>query len=575
MNESYVTIVLAQASCAVCDRVKELVFSHAGEVVLGAAVVGLVLLLLFRRWIWRELSALQTAQILMILLVPFLLAGALLPQDGGYGELARLARWGWMVHLAKGLRLMELGNSAPFFILLVMLLITALVCSLSQLQSLFRRRAPGALWREEILKSEGAVTIKVARPFSPEALAAIYDALKHGGLRGPRLAAGPAPPARALEMGSGTSWPSVLYHLGLVFLAIGCLVTFLFGFGGYVSVYSDRPAGVPLVSKEIRWRQVSSCICDEWDRLFRGGKHAKLKKPVPAPVAPIQKPSPEDTLWVGLEKLRVLYKQRPFLNYPVFDDEIRPGSRVVLAIRRFESAWAWGREGLRGAVSNELTGPSSLSAKVVSYIVETESLEHTLKPSRPIQTEGITIVLLGSDYKVDMEVENAVPLKGLVLGSTFMLPGAPAEYYVQYVASGTFKAMDGKEVVLTPTVYVAPVRSKQATARSKAALPYALPLGQTLKLGGVNVRVTAVTEGCILGYWHDPGELIWKAAALLLLLAMCVRIYWSHYRMKLFAEDAGDGTTALHLAVEHHGVLSDPRRAIYRAKRALQAEGLL
>jgi hypothetical protein len=466
-----------------------------------------------------------------------------------------------------------------------MLLITALVCSLSQLKSLLRPRAPGALWREEILKSEGAVTIKVTKPFSPETLAGIYDALKRGGLGGPRLGSGPAPRAMALEMGSGTPWPSLLYHLGLVLLAMGCLVTFLFGFGGYVSVYSDRPTGVPLVSKDTRWPQVRSWICDEWDKLFGGGRHAKRKEPAQAAAAPAQKPPPEDTLWLGLEKLRILYKQRPFLNYPVFDDEVPPGSRVDLAIRRFQSAWGWGREGLRGTVSNELAGPSSLSVKMVSYIVEAESLRHTLKPGRPIRTEGLTIILLGSDYKVDMEVENAPPLKGLLLGSTFKLPsagggsasggGAPTEYYVKYVAAGTFKAMDGKEVVLTPTVYVAQAPSKQGGAQTKPSLPFALPMGQTLTLGGVKVRVTAVTEGCVLGYWYDPGELIWKAAALLLLLALCVRIYWSHYRVKLLAEDAGDGTTALHLAVEHHGVLSDPRRAIYRAKRALQAEGLL
>ena len=107
MNTARLTMFLGQTAAPALDRVNEFVVTHAGSVVVVLAVAALVLIALFRRWVWRELSALQTAQIAMIFLLPFLFAGVLLPQDGNYEDLAHIVKWGWGANLVKGLRLMN------------------------------------------------------------------------------------------------------------------------------------------------------------------------------------------------------------------------------------------------------------------------------------------------------------------------------------------------------------------------------------------------------------------------------------------------------------------------------------
>ena len=316
---------LGQTAAPALDRVNEFVVTHAGSVVVVLAVAALVLIALFRRWVWRELSALQTAQIAMIFLLPFLFAGVLLPQDGNYEDLAHIVKWGWGANLVKGLRLMNVYQAAPIYVLLAAIMICALACSLHNLRALLRKRAPAGPTREEIQGSPGGVTLKLEKPFAPEGVMAVYNALKEGGLRGPRVEADSPPSSMVFETGSGTLWPAVLFHLGMVLLATGCLVTWLFGFGGYVSVYMGHPEAVPMVSKETQWQSLRAGVCAKWDELFR--RHKKGASPAAAKPESekTRKIPPEDYLWLGLERLRTNYEQWPDVNYPCYGGKIRRG----------------------------------------------------------------------------------------------------------------------------------------------------------------------------------------------------------------------------------------------------------
>jgi hypothetical protein len=248
-----------------------------------------------------------------------------------------------------------------------------------------------------------------------------------------------------------------------------------------------------------------------------------------------------------------------------------------LAIQRFRAAWGYGREELRGSLSDQLSAPTEISAKLVSYILGEKSLQHHLRPGHSIKTEGLNIALVAADFEVDLEVEGAPPLKGVVQGASFKIPGALSQYFIDHVTAGSYTTFDGRRVELTPTVYVRPMPSPgSATGAAEKPPPAAtvLPLKQGRQLGGKTVRVTAVTEGCVLRYQHDPGKLIWTPAAILILIALCARVYWSHYRVKLFVE-GGDGMSVLHVAVDAHGILSDPDHAVHAVKSALRAKGLL
>jgi len=585
MNTAHLSVVFGQIAATVLDRLNDYVVTHADAVVFALVATGIVLIALFRKWVWREFSALQTAQIFMILLLPFLFAGALLPQDGNYEALEHAVKLGWMVRLAKGLRLMNVFHATPFYVLLTAIMITALVCSLHHLRALLRLRAPAGPSREEVMGSVEVLTLQVAEPFAPEGLAAVYNALNEGGLRGPHVPAKSPPHSAVLEMGSGTLWPAVLFHLGMVLLAIGCLVTWLFGFGGYVRLYMGQTEEAPLVSHETRWHSVRRDVCAMWDKWFGGGE-----KESSAPTgSEAKKPpalGPDQRLSLGLEKITPVYEQWPSLNYPCYDKENRRGWRTELAVQRFKSAWGWGREELKGNLSTGPSEPAEISAKVHSYIADERSLVHHLRSGHSIRTEGLDLSLIEADFKVDIEVEKAPPLKGLVQGAVFKIPGAVSQYRIDDVTAGTYVAFDGRRTEPAPKVYILPLplpqpampATPQQAGAAQAAPPApartVLPLGQWGQLGGRKVRVTAVTDGCILRYQHDPGEYIWRIAAILLFLALCARVYWSHYRIRVFLEKS-EGRTALHAGVDAHGIFSDPHRAFYAVKDALRSKDML
>ena len=573
------TLSLAQTHASALGGANDFIVAHAGTVVLIAVAVALALLLLFRRWVWREMTALQTAQIFMILLVPLLLAGVLLPQGGNYDGFERLAKWAWMANLAKGLRLMDVYQAAPFYVLLTMVVVCALFCSIRGLAAIARKRVPPGPTLEEVSASPGAVTIKVAMPFGPESAVEVYKALKRAGLRAPQFPDNSPPRSIVFETGSGTLWPAVLFHLGMLLLVIGFLVTWFFGFGGHVCVYTGQPGEAPLVSKDTRWHALRSAACAKWGRLFG---HKKKEKevvaivervggpPAPAPSQPDPTASlaPEDRLWLGLTRLRVVYEPWPVLNHPTYGGELRPGWRSELALRRLKSAWAWAEPGLKGDLSNWTpVVPNEVSAKIVSYITDADKLDHVLRPGQPIRTEGLTIAVLAPEFKVDLEVEDSPPIKGLVRGQLFKIPGAASQYRIDDIMSGTCETLDGKRTPLTPTVRVLPV---PAGPTAGAAALITLPQNEARQVGGKKVRVVTVTDGCLLRYQHDPGELLWKVASILILLALCVRVYWSHYRVKLVPDDGGEGHTNLHFSVESHGVFSDPHRVVHRVEKTLQ-----
>ena len=585
MNTAHLNLVFGQIAATVLDRLNDYVVTHAEAVVFALVATGIVLIALFRRWVWRELSALQTAQIFMILLLPFLFAGALLLQDGNYEALGHAVKMGWVVRLAKGLRLMDVFHATPFYLLLTAIMITALVCSLHHLRGLLRLRDPAGPSRDEVMGSPEVLTLQVAAPFAPEGLAAVYEALKEGGLRGPHVPAESPPHSAVLETGSGTLWPAVLFHLGMVLLAVGCLVTWLFGFGGNVRLYVGQTEEVPLVSHETRWHSVRRDVCTQWDHWFGSGK-----KEAAAPVKSQEhKPPalrPDQLLSLGLERIKPVYEQWPSLNYPCYDKEIRRGWRTELAVQRLKAAWGWGREQLKGDLSASPSEPVEMSAKVHSYIADERSLVHQLRPGHSIRMEGLDLSLIGADFKVDIEVEKAPPLKGLVQGAAFKIPGAVSRYCIDDVTAGACVAFDGRRTEPAPKVYIlplplpqpaTPVTPPQAGA-AQAAPPVpartVLTLGQWGQLGGRKVRVTAVTDGCILRYQHDPGEYIWRIAAILLFLALCARVYWSHYRIRVFLEKS-EGRTALHAGVDAHGIFADPHRAFYAVKDALRQKDLL
>ena len=228
------------------------------------------------------------------------------------------------------------------------------------------------------------------------------------------------------------------------------------------------------------------------------------------------------------------------------------------------------------SLAGQALGPETPVQKEGKAIALRDAQSHadTLRPNRPRQIEDVTLCILGPLFRVDMEVENAAPLLGLGCGQPFRVPGSQALFCVRSIAAGTLVTMDGRRSPLLPTVYVFPLLPSPQGAETPPLI--ALPVGEWRQVGSAKVRLTGVADGCVLAYRRDPGAPLWGTAVIVLLLALCVRVYWPHYRVKVFAEAAPTGgASLLHVAVDAHGVFSDPQRALDATRNALRAGGLL
>ena len=192
----------------------------------------------FLRWLWRQLTSMRTALILLFLLALASIPGSVLPQRGT--NPLRVDQW-LIDNPSTGPFLDRLGffdvYSSPWFAAVYLLLFVSLIgCVLPRSRQHWRAMlAPPPPAPRRLDRLPVAMTVQTDRS-ADDVLADARAVLKAKRWRLRSSPAGESPPWLAAEKGYLRETGNLVFHLSLVFLLVGVAIGGLFGWKGNVIV---------------------------------------------------------------------------------------------------------------------------------------------------------------------------------------------------------------------------------------------------------------------------------------------------------------------------------------------------
>ncbi|OHB39367.1 MAG: hypothetical protein A3C38_04660 [Planctomycetes bacterium RIFCSPHIGHO2_02_FULL_50_42] len=485
-------------------------------------------------YLYGIITSTKTTIALFGVLMLFFLVGNVLPYGGSYEQIKAT---GFARTIIEGLDLLNV-YSGPWFLTTVGLFsLNLTLCTYKRMKWMVRIRRPAELTATALSCHKDALDMEL--PYSPEETANRVEAFLHGRLflkkpsstRGEGIYSG-----GVYEQGFiHHMWLSLAYHVSVILVVIGAVITFLYSFEKEITIFPDKPVEVAAVSADTRW-----------NRWYGKGEDFIV--------------SEDEKFQVGLKEFMIKYAQKPSIKgFP------RKG-----LIPRFKDTW--GRGGLTVVAEEDKYYPIEYASKLIIYENGAPAQELWIKVNTPLRYRGLTFYQSAYEYKFDLYADDKKIEEEE--GGKYTLPGIDGKFESGGVTTGKLYLKDGSEYVIEPFVkltYTPPEPEQEADKPSGSqGMPEVFKLigSKAGDIKGSKVRIENVRAGTILSYRHDPGvPLLWIAAPVLF-FAMLFRAWGRWCRASYVVEKRPRGSRLLaHLQM--FGVWGGERNMMERLKDSL------
>ena len=517
--------------------------------------------------LYRIFSSTKTAIILFIILLVFYLIGSILPYKGDYNNITAT---GTLLIIIKGLDLLNVYSGPWFLILSAVFFANLIICTYHRLVHILKESQPVRLSTAFFSNQSNIVKMTLNGNFTEISEKTESFFRRRFYRRKPSAVVGDNIHGNVFVNGLfNPSWISIFYHFSIVLTLIGCTITFLFAFEGEVTIFSDKPSEVSLVSKNTNWYKCVNSV-----RSWFGKTEPAQKEWI----------VPDDKkLIFSLKDFEIKYTQRPKLkDYP--RSGFIPRMNQIWNIQKLStnenheekvfSAWLFK---LIGNIAKTLSGTQETHKLSVfspeytffpiKYISHLTLQEHE-RPTRkidievnsPLRHRGITLYQSAYDYKFDIFINGKKV--DINEDGKFKVDGIDGTFEKGDVIKGTFYKKNGTTPEIKPFVrlYYTPTVSDNKLPSKKEDLGR-FEDGQGKDTKGVKVTLKNITAGTVLSYRHDPGlKLLW-AAAPMFFFGMLYRAWGRWYTVYYLIEKA-DQNVNLYLRMQKKGIWADENRIV-------------
>jgi hypothetical protein len=465
---------------------------------------------------YRRFSSMELALAVMSLIGVATLLGALFPQ--GMGEAFYLARFGdRLFRIYDSLGLLGVLRSWWFMLLFALLLIALVFCVYSRIRERAFRGARGtALFETEF---------SIPTP-SEEVLLIFPVLLRSIGFRKKGIITEERRSEITAVKGISPSITSLLLHLSTAVLLLGFAGSYLLSWGYVARPESEQRCVVPSRTEETRWGRLMGEPDPRRGHLEKDDyltmellEFRKHYESFPTDIAPFPSGVPLSRVSVSREQV-----------YPTDED-------TNLFLRGWGSSLRLTRGG-REETLRVATGHSRMAFDVSLSQGAFLDIAHIEFPSA---RETLRVTLPASIRREDVVLSMSSPLvRRLPRKGTVANPAGARHRVMRIDASAVGAGAQGVNEIHDETAI--------------------LSSGDTAVLRGLPIRLLRLSEQSLIRVRYDPGRLLIKLGAVLVVLFSILRLYtyWYTLRVELVAKRGGG--SHLKLKMNASGLLSSPTR---------------
>lgn len=454
------------------------------------------------RWVYRRLASITTSVYVLLATAFLYLIGTIFPQGGNYSEYAKTGgRFVWAV---DAFELLDFFTSPLFLVCAFILLANLVVCAYDRYPMIF---------------SKGPYPAEFKPTHTFFLTHDIADA--HGEVRGIlRADLGFKLISKdgswiVMERGLPYKLLTWLYHLGIIALFLGFILTYLFAFEDKLTLWPGKSNSVaPSVTGRVQY--------------LLG-----------------MKPSRGDWVLI-LDEFMTEYHQSPKLDYP--KDKFsrlatglgwNPPAYILEGETLFPKDW-------KSAV-RVMQGIRMLDQKVIEV-------------NDPMKFGGYTFYQEGFEQRLSVRIDsNPIPLI-VKTNEDVYIPGLDHAIRFDTLRNGKLFKLNGETEEIKPYTEIK-AAAKDVSGKYEDA--GAIAAGGSIQMGGKRITLSDFEEGAVISYRYDPGVPLLWASGIFVLAAMTLRL-WGSWHILAYRIDDNDGMVFLDIYVASKGLLADAEKLVKR-----------
>jgi hypothetical protein len=467
-----------------------------------------------RNPLYRNFSSPEFSIFLMFLIGIATLIAALFPQ--GMDEPFYIARFGERLYrIYDSLGLLGILRSWWFMLLFVLLFVALILCSHARVREGIARGIKGT----KLYETDFSV------PKSTEDVLLIFPVLLSSiGFRKRRIITGEGHWEIMAERGIHPSVSSLLLHVSAVLLLLGILLTYVFSWGGSLSLEAGNPVAVPFLSRASRWAT------------FTGGWRLGQSEP-----------QEREVLRLAVLTLTRYYGLMSG-TLPTVSDSVFPRSGAIPAEQVFVTkggrdfllrGWKSHLSVARGKTIKTLDVSAGESKVAMGLEISQGPISKTARVAFPALGETIQVTL-PTNLRFEEARVTAIPVQAPAVGRVFRLE-----------SSGSL----GQSKV---QIKVLPLNEKGDTATLPHEHAVNLGAGEEAQLEGVAIKVIRLSEWSLIRVRSDPGRRLVRLGALFIFLFTMIRLYVYCYMLRVEISPAKGGASHLSIKIRASGLLASP-----------------
>ena len=465
-------------------------------------------------WLYRKLNSVKTTLLILGLMAATMILGTVFPQEMSKARYVRA--WGEEIYNTyNALGLLSIFKSTWFLFLTYAFSLNIVVCTYERYLSMKSRKKLNKDSMGKVFVHSGE-TMEQVSPYSYGDLTGrIHNVLGKEKFKIEKRHASDELTQMIVTKGIPYLLMSILFHLGIFLCLIGYIQTYLDNYIGYVTIFPDKIEEMDTVGKDTR--------------LYRS--------------------------------LRAFKDELTLIGFDFDGYVLSKEGRIKLGMEGFFTEYTWFNEGYY---------PKDWKSKVILYNQFDEEVARKLiEVNDPIYYEGYIFSQAAYDQSCDLHIDGLDEPMKVEPNQQFTIDGQDGKFMIGTIRTGKlFYRFKDESTDIVPNVklyHYAPAPETEEGEKPKKPKRDEigkLVVNEEATIKGITMRFDNFVEGTVVSFRRDAGVPMLWFASILLMIAVCIRIYLPYYKIRIQIEHAAEGRSRAIVGGNSLGLTADLRKQL-------------
>jgi cytochrome c biogenesis protein len=476
-----------------------------------------------KNWVYKKLNSVKTTLLIIGLMSVTMIIGTIFPQEMSVARYIK--SWGVELYESyKSLGLLTIFKSPWFLVLTYLFSLNIIVCTYERYKSMRARSKLKKKTQGQAFVTRGKKAEKITPHNYSDMNGKIHNLIGKNGFKIQKRHASDKLSQLVVVKGISYLLVSIIFHLGIFLCVIGFVQTYLDNYEDYVMIYPNEIKDINTVGRDTR--------------LFKTLEYFKD----------------------GLNK---------YFGFD-FDDYVSSKEGLIkLELNEFETEYTW---------FNDNYYPKDWKSDIVVYNkFNEEVLRKKIEVNDPIYYNGFAFYQSGYDQSCDFHIIRRKQVIKAKPNEPFDVVGEEGKFMIGTIRTGKlferFKDIPSKITPNLDVYYMPPTeppKEGEVPKRPKREKVGNLVINKPGRIKDMVMSFNNFKEATGISYKRDAGVPILWFASILLMIAMCMRVYLPYYKLTIQIEPFEEEKTKVIIGGNSIGLTANLQKQINKILEACE-----